>query len=298
MYLLRQILNCSWCNDWSWWHLFLLNDDFNYHYSSLWRMLCNRLFQWISRSVKLLHDLVRMPLRLAILRAHWILASAFTSEINVNELLSLSCFPRTEQHENSEIFEDEDDILDEKKLPRQGYLISKARRRRTAFTSSQLKSLEQKFRDKKYLTISERNNLAASLRLTDTQVKTWFQNRRTKWKKQMAPDFEASIRWEEMNSLLCHQSVPFPCYGQVVPPPLGYNFNFLPRFCSSSNLQVVQSNLSPHTFMPHLWLLGAAWIGNFTAFSRQSPLNQCHSFWDVWGNESSSDCFFLNRKIG
>lgn len=158
----------------------------------------------------------------------------------------------TEQHENSEIFEDEDDILDEKKVPRQGYLISKARRRRTAFTSSQLKSLEQKFRDKKYLTISERNNLAASLRLTDTQVKTWFQNRRTKWKKQMAPDFEASIRWEEMNSLLCHQSVPFPCYGQVVPPPLGYNFNFLPRFCSSSNLQVVQSNLSPHSFMPHL----------------------------------------------
>lgn len=177
-------------------------------------------------------------------------------------MLSLSCFRRTEQHVNSEIFEDEDDILDEKKLPRQGYLISKARRRRTAFTSSQLKSLEQKFRDKKYLTISERNNLAASLRLTDTQVKTWFQNRRTKWKKQMAPDFEASIRWEEMNSLFCHQSVPFPCYGQVVPPPLAYNLNFLPRFCSSSNLQVVQSNLSPHTFMPHLWLLGAAWIGN------------------------------------
>lgn len=224
-------------------------------------------------------------INLAILHAHWILACAFTSEINVNELLSLSCLPRTEQHENSEIFEDEDDILDEKKVPRQGYLISKARRRRTAFTSSQLKSLEQKFRDKKYLTISERNNLAASLRLTDTQVKTWFQNRRTKWKKQMAPDFEASIRWEEMNSLLCHQSVPFPCYGQVVPPPIGYNFNFLPRFCSSSNLQVVQSNLSPHTFMPHLWLLGAAWIGNFTTFSRQSPLNQCHSFWDVWGNE-------------
>lgn len=58
------------------------------------------------------------------------------------------------------------------------------RRRRTAFTSSQLKSLEEKFDDKKYLTISERNKLAKSLSLSDTQVKTWFQNRRTKWKKQ------------------------------------------------------------------------------------------------------------------
>lgn len=151
---------------------------------------------------------------------------------------------------SSDIFEDGDDNVGEKKFPRQGFLISKARRRRTAFTSSQLKSLEQKFRDKKYLTISERNNLAASLRLTDTQVKTWFQNRRTKWKKQMAPDFEASIRWEEMNAMFCPQSM-FSCYGQVVPSrPLTYNLNFIPRFCPSSNLQVVQSNLSLHPFMP------------------------------------------------
>ena len=49
------------------------------------------------------------------------------------------------------------------------------------------------FHDKKYLTINERNNLAKNLNLTDTQIKTWFQNRRTKWKKQMAPDFEASL---------------------------------------------------------------------------------------------------------
>ena len=128
--------------------------------------------------------------------------------------------------------------------------MNKARRRRTAFTSSQLKSLEQKFRDKKYLTITERNNLAASLRLTDTQVKTWFQNRRTKWKKQMAPEFEASLRWEEMNPMFCPIQTVFPCYGQLT-PPLPYSLNsVIPRFCPSSNLQVVQSNMSLHPFVP------------------------------------------------
>ncbi|EDO43402.1 predicted protein, partial [Nematostella vectensis] len=66
------------------------------------------------------------------------------------------------------------------------YHSSKSRRKRTAFTSSQLKYLEEKFQEKKYLTISERNELAKSMYLSDTQVKTWFQNRRTKWKKQMA----------------------------------------------------------------------------------------------------------------
>ena len=69
------------------------------------------------------------------------------------------------------------------------------------------------FRDKKYLTINERNNLAKNLNLTDTQIKTWFQNRRTKWKKQMAPDFEASLRWEERNSIFSHMQADFPYYG-------------------------------------------------------------------------------------
>ena len=134
-------------------------------------------------------------------------------------------------------------------LPRQGILMSKARRRRTAFTSSQLKSLEQKFRDKKYLTITERNNLATDLHLTDTQVKTWFQNRRTKWKKQMAPEFEASLRWEHMNPVFCPIQTAFPCFSQLT-SPLPYTLNVIPSFCPSSNLQVVPSNMSLHPFVP------------------------------------------------
>lgn len=128
--------------------------------------------------------------------------------------------------------------------------FNKARRRRTAFTSSQLKSLEEMFHDKKYLTINERNNLAKNLNLTDTQIKTWFQNRRTKWKKQMAPDFEASLRWEERNSL-CHMQAVYPYYGRELETPLVQvpmqNYN-IRGFIPSSNLRIVYGNMSLHPY--------------------------------------------------
>lgn len=65
-----------------------------------------------------------------------------------------------------------------------GGKASKSRRARTAFTYEQLVALENKFKTTRYLSVCERLNLALSLSLTETQVKIWFQNRRTKWKKQ------------------------------------------------------------------------------------------------------------------
>lgn len=182
----------------------------------------------------------------------------------MNELTSSlgNCFFALDKKENCELEkEDRDKSVNEcpseddetGSSSKESLYINKIRRRRTAFTSSQLKSLEEKFHDKKYLTITERNSLAKGLNLTDTQVKTWFQNRRTKWKKQMAPDFEASLRWEEMNTMFGHFQTGFPCCAGDISSqmhPVPHFYNVVPSFRPSSNLQVVYSNMSLHPFSP------------------------------------------------
>lgn len=60
----------------------------------------------------------------------------------------------------------------------------KPKRIRTIFTPEQLERLEKEFDCQQYMVGAERHYLAASLNLTETQVKVWFQNRRIKWRKQ------------------------------------------------------------------------------------------------------------------
>ena len=45
--------------------------------------------------------------------------------------------------------------------------------------------LERRFDMQKYLSTPDRAELARALGLTQLQVKTWYQNRRMKWKKQV-----------------------------------------------------------------------------------------------------------------
>ncbi|NXV15620.1 BAX1B protein, partial [Cepphus grylle] len=67
--------------------------------------------------------------------------------------------------------------------PEPGGKAKKGRRSRTVFTELQLMGLEKRFEKQKYLSTPDRIDLAESLGLSQLQVKTWYQNRRMKWKK-------------------------------------------------------------------------------------------------------------------
>nr|CAD7197015.1 unnamed protein product [Timema douglasi] len=57
------------------------------------------------------------------------------------------------------------------------------KRSRAAFSHAQVYELERRFNQQRYLSGPERADLAHALKLTETQVKIWFQNRRYKTKR-------------------------------------------------------------------------------------------------------------------
>nr|XP_013047961.2 homeobox protein not2-like [Anser cygnoides]XP_047901572.1 homeobox protein not2-like [Anser cygnoides] len=67
------------------------------------------------------------------------------------------------------------------------------KRVRTVFKPEQLERLEQEFLKQQYMVGTERVDLAATLHLTETQVKVWFQNRRIKWRKQSMEQKKAKL---------------------------------------------------------------------------------------------------------
>ncbi|CAH8533915.1 unnamed protein product [Schistosoma bovis] len=68
----------------------------------------------------------------------------------------------------------------------------KRRKTRTTFSNCQLNELENNFNRQRYLTPTDRDRIAKHLGLTNTQVITWFQNRRAKLKRE-AEELERDV---------------------------------------------------------------------------------------------------------
>ncbi|XP_076265743.1 homeobox protein Nkx-2.5-like [Rhynchophorus ferrugineus] len=64
------------------------------------------------------------------------------------------------------------------------------RKPRVLFSQTQVNQLEQRYKLQKYLSAPERDQMAIALKLTPTQVKIWFQNRRYKSKRQKMEKLE------------------------------------------------------------------------------------------------------------
>ncbi|XP_071419818.1 homeobox protein vent1B-like [Pithys albifrons albifrons] len=87
------------------------------------------------------------------------------------------------------------------------------RRLRTAFSAEQISTLESSFQRQQYLGAAERRQLAGRMRLSEVQIKTWFQNRRMKLKRQLQ-----ELRTESF----CSPPLPYGPQSGVVPLPLSY----------------------------------------------------------------------------
>ncbi|XP_052773628.1 homeobox protein EMX1-like [Mya arenaria] len=95
----------------------------------------------------------------------------------------------------------------------------KPKRIRTAFSPSQLLKLEHAFEKNHYVVGQERKELASKLNLTETQVKVWFQNRRTKHKR-VRSDEEEEEEDGEAEDISVDDDVIGPTSSHVTSPRL------------------------------------------------------------------------------
>ncbi|KAF7216723.1 homeobox protein Nkx-6.1 isoform X2 [Nothobranchius furzeri] len=73
----------------------------------------------------------------------------------------------------------------------------KRKHTRPTFSGQQIFALEKTFEQTKYLAGPERARLAYSLGMTESQVKVWFQNRRTKWRKKHAAEMASAKKKQD-----------------------------------------------------------------------------------------------------
>ncbi|CAG5085786.1 Oidioi.mRNA.OKI2018_I69.PAR.g11010.t1.cds [Oikopleura dioica] len=97
--------------------------------------------------------------------------------------------------------------------------IDPKKRPRTAFTPHQIKTLESEFQKNRYLSVGKRVELADSLGLSETQIKIWFQNRRTKWKREYLSDWElwSHQSYYAMHGVLAGQAAATGTHSRSIP---------------------------------------------------------------------------------
>lgn len=135
------------------------------------------------------------------------------------------------------------------KTPGECHLIQKQRTRRkprVLFSQAQVYELERRFKQQRYLSAPEREQLASLLKLSSTQVKIWFQNRRYKCKRQRQ---DKSLELSNMQPPR-RVSVPVlvrdgkPCVGQNVTPSYSAPYNVNPFVYSSPSYNSMNSHMA------------------------------------------------------
>ncbi|OCT88621.1 NK2 homeobox 5 L homeolog isoform X1 [Xenopus laevis] len=163
----------------------------------------------------------------------------------------------------------------------------KRRKPRVLFSQAQVYELERRFKQQKYLSAPERDHLANVLKLTSTQVKIWFQNRRYKCKRQRQDQTLEMVGLPPPRRI----AVPVlvrdgkPCLGESSPYNSPYNvsinpysYNTYPAYSNYNNPACSGSYNCSYSSMPSMQPTSAG--NNFMNFSVgdlntvQTPIQQ------------------------
>jgi len=109
------------------------------------------------------------------------------------------------------------------------------KKQRPLFSPHQIQTMEKEFAKQRYVTEDKRAQLALEVNLTENQVKTWFQNRRTKWKKETKDEASSASRrsqGEMEHVLLSMQGTLSPFYQNTCADPRANPFRILPQYCA------------------------------------------------------------------
>uniref|UniRef100_A0A5K3F160 Homeobox domain-containing protein n=1 Tax=Mesocestoides corti TaxID=53468 RepID=A0A5K3F160_MESCO len=107
-------------------------------------------------------------------------------------------------------------------LTNHALLVPARKKSRTVFSRTQVHRLESAFEAKRYLSSADRMSLARTLHLTEMQVKVWFQNRRNKWKRQIACGFLPTLTSSSPRQFGNHRMAEYTRMLNSLPIPNSY----------------------------------------------------------------------------
>ena len=122
------------------------------------------------------------------------------------------------------------------------------RKGRMRFTPEQIHVLERRFQEQHYLLPADRKILALALRMTERQVKTWFQNKRAQYKR-TRPLVRNPI-YHTLRPPYGRQLVPFNTAGFTQFSLVDLSALCVPAYPTSPTHVQMQSNLLYHPLLP------------------------------------------------
>ncbi|KAJ9597592.1 hypothetical protein L9F63_011537, partial [Diploptera punctata] len=166
------------------------------------------------------------------------------------------------------------------------------KRSRAAFSHAQVYELERRFNQQRYLSGPERADLAHALKLSETQVKIWFQNRRYKTKRKQLQLQEqnsaASILASNASNSSSAKRVAVKVLVRDDQPVLGRDFSANGnKPCVSTSILYPQAGTLPLPFPYYYYPLLCPPTSTTTPQSPDSP-NSSHQISDSASKSCSS----------